>query len=327
MTFFLHIGSHKTGTTSIQYSAKRHLAEDVRYLDIRRPETKLATTSGRGRRFAGTLRLERAEALFADAAARGEGHDGHLLASDEDLFWVNDPDVVARLADLARRHFGEVRVVCYLRRQDRLTLAHRKQVIEGHAAARFYAFGTDPLPLPRDYYRDYLDFHRKLNRLWLPAFGRENILVRNAQRSALIDGDVLADFTAVTGIRFDNPGRVEANSSLGGNQVFLGLFLAQEGKAPKIRRQLVRKVVPEGKFLPSRSEAQAFLSSFAASNERLAHRWNQGLHGFQPFDEDFEDYPEVRTEAAWRYDDVAENLRRHLGEEELRRLGLEAGLS
>ena len=323
MTFFLHIGSHKTGTTSIQYSAKRHLAAGVRYLDIRRPETKLVATNGRGRRFDGTIRLERAEAVLADAAAANEARGEHVLASDEDLFWISDPEVVARLAESVRRHFGDIRVVCYLRRQDRLTLAHRKQVIEGHAAARFYDFDEAPLPNLRDYYRHYLDFDRKLKRVWIPAFGKENIIVRNAQRSALRDGDVLADFSATTGITFDNAGPVETNTSLGGNQVFLGLLLASRGTAPQIRRQIVRNLAPEGKFLPTRSEAEAFVSKFSASNERLAERWGKGLQGFQPFDDDFSEYPAQRVETTWRLDDVAERLRRQLGEDELRRLGLE----
>ena len=88
-----------------------------------------------------------------------------------------------------------------------------------------------------------------------------------------MQGDAVKDFAARLGISLGTYDAEPANSSYAGNQTFLGLLLAKANIPRKERLLIVRSLPERGRFLPSQDEARAFLSHFAAANERLAREW------------------------------------------------------
>lgn len=320
-TLYLHIGSHKTGTTSLQRVFRKHLThrEELAYIDLRRPRTKLIRSTGQGKAFQARINIEKAAEVLAAACDRSAA--GVFLASDEDFFWVDDAGNVAGLADVLKRHFDEIRIICYLRRQDQLALAHRKQVVEGHAAARFYQVDVSPLPRFRPHYRRYFDYTAKLEQVWAPAFGRKNIILRLFERPRLQGNDILTDFSAAIGIALPRKARVEVNASLAGNQTYLGLELASAGVDRDTRRTIISDLPGEGRYLPCRADAEEFQAHFEGMNARLGRLWSLEGAAFA-FGDDFEMYPETAALPSWNYRFVGRQLTELLDAATLERLGL-----
>lgn len=178
----LHIGAPKTGTTVLQQFLTENeaaLAErGIRYVRAGRPHIAhnalpMAIAAGK------------AAPLF-DRIARE--HDAapeamHVVSS-EIMFRALVARQMAKLLPDSLR--GQLRVVCYLRRQDRYAEALYKQLAKNGLA------GTDrraflDARLPRLRYSNILGPFADL-------VGAENVILRPFDRDRLVDGDIVADF-------------------------------------------------------------------------------------------------------------------------------------
>jgi len=103
------------------------------------------------------------------------------------------PDEVEWLRDFLRQFFDDITVVVYIRRQDDFLLSTYSTDIKGGAQHR--------LRVPEDdLIRRRYDYWELLSR-WSAAFGREKVVCRRYETSALIGGDIVQDFLAT--IRLD----------------------------------------------------------------------------------------------------------------------------
>lgn len=290
----IHIGSHKTGTTSIQHaclSVEEHLMHHgVALLRHGLSANALVRAQGRRENFRPFIATDLADKLLRPRARRN-------LLSAECLFWLFEPEQLAPLVDLARARFETVSVIAYLRRQDLLAVSHRKQVMNGAQAARFYGVRATPLPENLPYLQRYFDYATKLADLWGGAFGIENVHPAIYEPDRLRDGDVVEDFAARLGLDLSmrTPGR--RNVTLSGNRLLVGLKLAELGAPAELRKRIFSRLPEEGRFLPSRAEAQAFLSAFETSNDRLNRLFGTSARPIG-FDPSFDLYPEA-TNAQW----------------------------
>ncbi len=299
----LHIGSHKTGTSSIQHflAAQREALarEDVAYLlpdrDGRHSAFNLIRTSGELEGFRARVHRARADRLLQPRATRN-------IVSTEMFFWLSDPEEVATLAELIRPRFDRITVLAYLRRQDLLAVSHRNQVMTGSPAQQFYGLRTHPLPEYRPHLHSYFDYATKLLDLWGGAFGRDNLLVVPFEPANLAGGDVVADFTARLGVNLTPDKKVRRNSSDGLERLFVGLKLAEMGLLDDLRRHVFPRLHNGGKVLPTRAEAEAFLAPFLPSNARLAAEIRTDGRPFS-FPDSMEMYPETASEL-WTQDRV-----------------------
>ncbi|MFC3057522.1 hypothetical protein [Paenirhodobacter populi] len=188
----VHVGTQKTGSSSIQHFLRENeglLRESgISYISAVREwsdHNKLARELR-----SDAADTPRADAVVAEITARG--YDKYILSAEE-LFHKRVP---GRLFDHLTRHLDmEVRIVCYLRRPDHLMEALYKQ--------RVKTGDIKPWPLR------YLDAN-KWECDYLPVldafadrFGGEHISVRPYARPHLKDGDIVADFLDVTGLRMN----------------------------------------------------------------------------------------------------------------------------
>lgn len=297
----LHIGSHKTGTSSIQYvltrSAEALEKAGASYLQTNAlgkqaaNANTLAKMKGKGAAFTSTLSDDVADALIRPEAKLN-------ILSSENLFWLHDAGEIARLAKLIQLRFESVSVIAYLRRQDMLALSHRKQVISPipRPAARFYGYQMSALPEHQPHFHTYFDYHAKLE-MWREAFGTENMQVALFQREALKNGDSVADFFARAGLqppRGEEP--VRRNTAVGRERTLLALAAKAAGIGGDALKAIRRAASDEGKLLPARADAQAFLANWADSNARLAQAWKLPDGSPFVFSDDFSMYPEVGTD-------------------------------
>jgi len=297
----LHIGSHKTGTSSIQYvltrSAEALEKAGAVYLQSNSMGKQaananaLGATEGKGAEFRATFADDVGDALIRPVAKVN-------VLSSENLFWLHDAGEIARLAKLVRARFDSVSVIAYLRRQDMLALSHRKQVISPtpRPAARFYGYQMSALPEHQPHFHTYFDYHAKLE-MWREAFGTDAMQVALFEREALKNGDSVADFLSRAGLAVtldEEP--VRRNTAVGRERTLLSLAAKAAGIGGEALKAIRRAASDEGKLLPARAEAEAFLGHWTESNARLAQAWTLADGSPFAFTDDFSMYPEVGTD-------------------------------
>jgi hypothetical protein len=213
MKAYLHIGTEKTGTTAIQYflvSNRKYLLEDG-FLYPHSPEetkepklapfahTKIAAFSMKANplqdihkylqitnaenflKLQNNFQNELAQELNQTKATTVVFSNEHCSSR---LFLKEE---IERLRKLLEPFFEEIKIIIYLRRQDKFLLStYSTSVIGGH---------TKPFELPSkkniEQRYDYWNILKK----WESVFGRENVIVRIFEREQMFGGDLLSDFT------------------------------------------------------------------------------------------------------------------------------------
>ncbi|MBN8999498.1 MAG: hypothetical protein J0H54_08890, partial [Rhizobiales bacterium] len=198
---YLHIGIEKTGTTSLQaFLRENHFALQQRGLDyVGRDDSPYFEGIAHGP-LAACLLPQAPEFVSAAKHAPADGvlaalrrdidaaGSAVVLSSEHFSSRIREVEPVRRLAAALAGH--EVRIVCYVRRQDDLALAGYTTAVR---AGRRDPFDAREALLGGWYY----DLRRMLA-LWAGVFGRESMIVRKYRTDR--DWDVRRDFLDVVGI-------------------------------------------------------------------------------------------------------------------------------
>ena len=318
MRCILHIGTEKTGTTALQsvLSQQRELllSHGVHYaaapgeLNCRslaaaftpqgvRDDYLTRTGLTEPEKFTQWRHDLLAQISQEIAAARGRCHT-YILSSEHLSSRLTTGTSVEHLAEYLRSEFEEIRVVCYLRRQDLLATSRISEGLRAGFPQRWFPDLVNSAGLPPLY-----DYEALIKR-WSACFGESAIQLRIFQRSQLVGGDVVADFSeSQLEVPLGQDGRETSNVSLSlVAQLALMMFNHAMGvearfHVSKHRRELAQyleRVAPGADGKPSRSKALAFYEHFRKGNGYLADRYFQRP---QLFDEDFKGYPEHELEA------------------------------
>jgi len=222
-------------------------------------------------------------------------NDGNIVVSMEGLSWVFDRECIARLQGELVDVFSDIKIVAYLRRQDKQVVSHHQQgsKVSGRKAARFYGNQPTALPQYQPHFQDYLNYSRRIG-FWADAFGDANIYLRIFERDLLKDGDVVSDFFAITGME-THSNFTRQNESVGFVATKLGHLMQQRNVPPTIRDTLLANLGSGGKMLPSAQEAIDFYANFRDSNKSLNNRFKLSGHKYL-FDDDFSGYPSLRND-------------------------------
>lgn len=192
----LHIGRAKVGSTALQHfllTNRQKIAEQ----GVLYPESVMQQSASHMLALVFQRHLPDAHSVEGKTAA--EVYDAmfdeaerlklpRIIASTENLFLV-DPSEPARLM---RRGY-DVRIVCYVRRQDEvLASSYIQELKTGDVQEGIEAFASDPVRL------SWLDYAPVLD-AWAAQFGAENIVVRVAEKAQL-RGTIFEDFLALAGV-------------------------------------------------------------------------------------------------------------------------------
>jgi hypothetical protein len=208
-TIYLHIGTQKTGTTTLQ-TVGRTNREALARRGILYPESPghtnhtgltLFATGGIGShdlmRDAG---LHSAEEMARYQAALPGRLGAEITASRCAKVWLSNEHLSSRvrnaqqlvpLADMLGELADEVRVVIYLRHQPEYYLSTYSMMIKA---------GGSKESLPPQSERDYYYNYDKMLNVWADAFGDSAITVRVFERPMMKNGDVVDDLFAIMGI-------------------------------------------------------------------------------------------------------------------------------
>lgn len=291
----LHIGTGKTGTSSVQalLHRNRELLSQAGYLYPRSPGTT------RQARF--SLMLKSDDEILRDPARRRFGVTdpakfrarfprrleremreaglSRVIISDEGLY-SSSAEVLHRLRAFTDKVADSVRVVVYLRRQDDHLISLYQQVVKQGEVRRLSDWlHQQDLANTFDY-----DYHRRL-RMWQELLAPAEIVVRRFERDHFVDGSLYQDFLSAAGIavRLEDLVEIDArNESLDAESVELlrlvnVLRLEHEGlQAPSGNRPLVVRL-RETELGPALTLPEPtldeFMARWATSNRAVAEEY------------------------------------------------------
>lgn len=297
----LHIGSHKTGTTTVQatfqhnqalflqrglgYARGPNLPNMHQFLAYREPKAILPAG----------FKVHDGEAL---ARALTQSGADHVFASSENFSFFFEQESIDELAAILLPLFKEVRIIVYLRRQDRHAISHHQEGAKPNRRPEIalWGHGLGALPEPAPEHWLYLDYDRRIA-MWEKAFGTENLTVRVFDRKLLKGGDIVSDLLALMGV--DDSGLVrvaDVNVSLGRVMTKVGHIANEALGNDKVTAALLQALPASAeRMLPSAAAAEAFLAPYRIGNRRLNQRL--GITEFADlFPDDFDDYPEAGSE-------------------------------
>jgi hypothetical protein len=314
-TAILHLGTEKTGTTTIQNGlvlnraalAERgweypegfgnkgsiHLA--LHAMDVGRYEdlhARLGLDSEEKRR---AFRAEVKARFLRDMAALPPTVHTVILSSEYFHSRVRGEDEIRAMRDLLAATFDRVRMVVYLRRQDELAVSSY--------STRMRSGRTEPEVLPEVGADDSYYNYELLLAQWSAAFPEAEIVPRVYRRDEWVDGNLVHDFLAACGVDdrqgLQLPERWNESISAPAQEFLrqMNLHFPTDGRKDRHRDELVSLVA--GAFagpgkLPSREAAERFYRLFEPSNERLRRRWLPQRPRL--FDDDFSQDPTQATE-------------------------------
>jgi len=286
----MHIGSGKTGTSSIQLFLHRNRARlaqlgllypeapgRIRHsrlgLFIQPDEQLDKRPSWRRERFSSPAEFRE---IFQERLFREINESGlpRVLFSDEALYGSPDSALV-RLHQFMDGFTDSLKLVVYLRRQDDHLVSRYQQVVKVGETRRL-AQRTREMDFSKTY--GYHPRLRKIRQLLQPT----ELVVRRFERDSFSDGSLYQDFLDAAGIdaRADTMAQVQpVNESLDVDAVeflrILNIFRAENGTTdlPKENRPLVHRLAKasEGPTLTLPGPVlDDFMSKWEESNRRVA---------------------------------------------------------
>lgn len=293
----LHIGAHKTGTTALQQGLHHNRVllravgcSYVGSLTAAHLHSYLGSVTP-GKFLPDGFMVLDTDSLSARLAT---ADTDTVVASSENFSFFFHKPAIAALSEALRPQFDQIRIICYLRRQDRHAVSHHQEGAKPHRQVEGELWGHAPTALPdhSPAHDLYLDYNRRLG-LWADVFGDEAMDIRVYDRNLLKNGDIFADFLSLLKLGAGGLQPVgDRNVSLGAAQTKAGHLMNSIGIRPKTADAILARIDAEGRLLPSRAQAQAFLGRNVDGNRSLNQRFRIATEP-DLFPADFSDYPDT----------------------------------
>lgn len=225
----LHVGMHKTGSTSLQQTlgnSREILLKHNIYYPTIRPFNHSANFMPIVMSNPGEFQIFKQRGIYDEEQVIKERdrlknlwikefrsfNKGNFIISGEELSKLKEADVI-NLQQLLKQYFDEIVVIIYVREPLSFIPSVISEYVKHGGKVIF-----------KENYSKRFPFYRIRIQQYINVFGRENIIVRPFDRKHLINGDLFDDFFHSTDIKFDTSllSRVVANESLSHDAV---LFL------------------------------------------------------------------------------------------------------
>lgn len=271
-TLYLHIGSHKTGTTSIQQflrSQRRVLR--ARGIHYPTSDNNLNLGGVLGKPDADMPSPRRIAEIMEMLTPR---KSPVVIASTEGFSYLASRAMIAAYHERLAAQFSDIKIICYLRRQDQLAISHHQEGANAQSKPAVRLHGHRPFALPEqcELQRKYLDYETRIGH-WADLFGDDAMIVRVYDRTLLKGGDVLADFLDIVGLsdiyQADAP---ERNVSMGIIQTKVGHIISDIVSDQHVRQTVLKHLPESPRMLPRRADAEVFVAPFVEGNQRLNAR-------------------------------------------------------
>jgi hypothetical protein len=250
MKCVIHIGMHKTGSTSIQNVLASNYFKEFEYLKLESPNHSVALYTifsetpkghdllrqrGMDEEGVSAYRAEMLEKLKAQA----KNCKKTLVISGEVLSAHNSEHILVGLKSCLESHFSEIKIIGYVRSPIAFTQSDFQEGVKG-GAAKFNV---------RQKFPRYRERFEKLDAI----FGHENVELVKFSKETLHHGDVVQDFLVRLGIDKPELSASRANESLS-LEVVAVLYALQKSRlesgaepiSPLQRSRLIEHLKPIG---------------------------------------------------------------------------------
>ncbi len=302
----LHIGIHKTGTTSIQnflYNKREILASDYHILY---PRTGVSAGCGhpiypwsiRGIKPPSGEDVD-IKHLFQSLLNEAMLYKPEcVLLSSEEFDGLRKPDILKLKGVIDYFGLKLEKIICYIRRQDLAIDSFYREVVKNPRSRYKDTFKKYTI---KNWVIDVLDYYSMLSQ-WKKAFPEAEIILRIYDRKLFPDGNVILDFLSVLGIEMPEAReyKIEANPSLSHLSTLVmrrinkeyGLSREDHVKVVNYLFQLDKKEGSPIKTFFTLQERIEFLERFRESNEKLFREYFGTENQFVLSPEEIEFYKE-----------------------------------
>lgn len=342
MKAIIHIGTEKTGTTTIQHFLQRNrdLLATLGIVYPRTPglinhralavyvknEFKQEDGFILENNLSAPERLQLWKTNFqtrlqAELRQLDAGVHSVIFSSEHLHSRLPGEEGIQNLKALLSPWFEEIEILVYLRRQDQLAVsAYSTKLKVGKTPNEILDLNVDP----QSHYYNYNIFLNK----WRSVFGRPHIKVIFYEPVTFRNTDLISGFLASTGIpdneQWVRPQRLNEKLSWQSQHLLRRYNKRYPGYDDngrnllniRVRQKLLKRLetrFPGPSEMPTRSQAIAFYDIFREDNRQLAREW---FGRELLFEENFAEYPELKvkhrlTPADILYSEIAIKLERY----------------
>lgn len=325
-TLYVHIGTPKTGTTSIQQFCTKN-ADVLRKKGYCYPTSffryPVVAAARNGHFLVGTVKdenghrcKEREKQNYQEGMEQVQNlfvEFDKIILSDEAIWRAMDlyrKDLWADLQQEAKKGGFGIKVIVYLRRQDKLIGSIWNQSVK--------SLPTLTEKRIDDYLQEIntevrLDYWGKIERL-ASILGKENIIVRRFDREGFVGGTIYADFLEAIDLAWTDEYQVQQNVhnlGLSGNPVEIkriinGLPQTRNTQMQNFFREVLRDCSQISKKtysceMFSKEETEALLAKYEEGNRKIAQEY---LGEEELFDNEVEDIPKWEPDNPYMLEDV-----------------------
>lgn len=216
-TLYIHIGTSKTGTTTIQTycGINREQLKSKGVLFPIMPYHYDRITKNRNGHFLyatiyenGVRNKEKEKQVLKqelDYIVDCFKDYDNVLLSEESIWWATATrrkGLWKYLQEHSQQNNYQVKIIVYLRRQDQFMMSRYNQILKtdtGGGTQRFYEYFKDM----NGKYKCVMNYRQRLDYM-AKFFPKENIVVKRFDRSYFYNGDLNADFLHILGVEIDD---------------------------------------------------------------------------------------------------------------------------
>jgi hypothetical protein len=274
-TLFLHVGMDKTGTSAVQLFLHERRQELLEQTGVLFPKTgKWTDHSHHPFAFTtlsmGDFKPSSLKGLFANLAREiDQTNAKSVLLSSECFFKMHTKEGFNAFWDKAIDLFGEIKVIVYVRRQDKwVESRHRHSIVSGNELAVEM--------LSRPFFSNYKQFIDQ----WRDLVGVGNVIVKPFERQQFVDGDVCQDFASILGATNLKPSQdAQVNVGFSSQRIMFRRLVnklsSDEADMHRLNRLLLSlpKVDGEDKPFVSPSQQVKLYNQYRPINQQLLREY------------------------------------------------------
>lgn len=326
---YVHIGTPKTGTTSIQkfLCKNRNVLEKYGYCYPDFQDLVPGYSAHINGRFLVQTSMVKSKKDRIGQRTYRVGMDrvinlfetyDNVILSCESIYratYSRRSSLWQELKEEGEKHGFSVKIIIYLRRQDLYMVSYYNQKVKMNIRAdgrvgqkTWEEFMEPPIPEERS-----LNYYERLERIRV-VLGREAIIVRRFDKNHFYGGSLYSEFLHLIGLEYTEEYQVdkeECNQSLMGNTVEIMRLLNEVEELNSEDRSFFKKALyADGPIsakyyktsMFSKKEAEEFLTEYETENQKIAEEY---IGDGQPlFDNTIEDLPKYNHRNEYMIDDV-----------------------
>ncbi|WP_072240318.1 hypothetical protein, partial [Campylobacter coli] len=263
MIAYVHIGTPKTGTTTIQNFLFNQ--DKIKKYGFYYPKNFISKQQHWPLMTA--VKTQKINLKLLLAEIKGSKCE-KVIFSSEGFSWVfnGKQNLVSLKKILKELGFKKIFIICYLRSVEDLLASLSMQDIK---EARMPSYKMPPF----SHYKNYIFNYKWLLQLWGEIFGKENLIVRLFDKNEFYQGDLLKDFIHSIGLEWDDEFIIppKQNESLDLISLELMTRIHNRVKQPYFFEIFCIKHFtskdPHLKFQPPKEIMQSYIDYFEESNE------------------------------------------------------------